>query len=349
MVSQPSERTLVFLVGAVQFVNVLDFMMVMPLGPDFAAALQIPLSDMGLIGGSYTAAAGVSGLVGSLFLDRFDRRKALAVAMAGLVVATAMGALAVGLGSLLAARVLAGIFGGPATSVALSIIADVVPVQRRGKAIGAVMSAFSVASVLGVPAGLMLAEHGGWQSPFLAVAGLGAVVTLGAILMLPPLRIHLESGEQRPRSSSWSLITRPLPLQSYVMTMLTFAGGFTLIPNISPYVLKNLHYPRTEFEILYLAGGIVSFLALRSGGILVDRWGPLSTGIMGNGALACVLYVGFINHQPWLPVVGIFMWFMLLLGIVSIMMIPPLCLFGARIYWLTVHHMCVCVCVCCVA
>ena len=101
-----SERMLVFLVGAVQFVNILDFMMVMPLGPDFATALDIPMSKIGYIGGSYTAAAAISGLLGSVVLDRFDRRKALAVAMLGLVVGTAAGAFAVGLWSLLAARIL---------------------------------------------------------------------------------------------------------------------------------------------------------------------------------------------------------------------------------------------------
>ena len=79
-----SEAKVVFAVGAVQFVNILDFMMVMPLGPDFARALGIPLSHLGYIGGSYTAAASVSGIAGAFFLDRFDRRKALAVAMLGL-------------------------------------------------------------------------------------------------------------------------------------------------------------------------------------------------------------------------------------------------------------------------
>ena len=52
-----SERKLLLLLGAVQFINVVDFMMVMPLGPDFACDLGIPLSNLGYIGGSYTAAA----------------------------------------------------------------------------------------------------------------------------------------------------------------------------------------------------------------------------------------------------------------------------------------------------
>ncbi|HLM47807.1 MAG TPA: MFS transporter, partial [Myxococcaceae bacterium] len=145
-----SERAVIFLIGAVQFVNILDFVMVMPLGPDFASGLGIPTSHIGTIGAAYTAAGCVAGVAGSYFLDRFDRRKALAVAMLGLVVSTAAGGLATGLTSLLVTRALAGLFGGPATSLSMSIIADVIPPERRGKAMGAVMGAFSVASVLGV-------------------------------------------------------------------------------------------------------------------------------------------------------------------------------------------------------
>src|SRR5690554_3091237 len=84
-----SERLIVFLVGAVQFVNILDFVMVMPLGPDFARALGVPVADLGYVGGAYTAAAAVSGLIGSFFLDRLDRRPALVAAMLGLVAGTA--------------------------------------------------------------------------------------------------------------------------------------------------------------------------------------------------------------------------------------------------------------------
>src|SRR5688572_33450144 len=97
--AQRSERAIIFCVGAVQFVNILDFMIVMPLGPDFAKALGIPLSHLGYVGGSYTAAACVSGVAGAFFLDRFDRKKALGVSLAGLVLGTLAGAFARGLGT----------------------------------------------------------------------------------------------------------------------------------------------------------------------------------------------------------------------------------------------------------
>src|SRR5512142_50155 len=101
-----SERMVVLCVGAVQFVNILDFMMVMPLGPDFARALGIPASQLGYVGGSYTAAACGAGLIGALVLDRFDRRESQIVAMLGFVFATVLGGLAVDLPTLIASRVL---------------------------------------------------------------------------------------------------------------------------------------------------------------------------------------------------------------------------------------------------
>src|SRR5262245_17811908 len=103
-----SERKLLFLLAAIQFINVMDFVMVMPFGPDFAAMLGIPSNRLGLVAGIYTAAAALAGLIGTLFLDKFDRRSALFVAILGLVAGTAAGGFATGLGTMLAARAVAG-------------------------------------------------------------------------------------------------------------------------------------------------------------------------------------------------------------------------------------------------
>jgi PDZ domain-containing protein len=78
------------------------------------------------------------------------------------------------------ARLIAGAFGGPATALTYSIIADTIPPTRRGRALGAVMSAFTIAALFGVPAGLELARLFGWQAPFVLVAGLIFVVAFAA-------------------------------------------------------------------------------------------------------------------------------------------------------------------------
>lgn len=304
-----SERAILFLVGAVQFVNILDFMMVMPLGPDFAKALGIPAAHLGVIGGSYTAAAAVAGVVGARFLDRFDRKKALAVSMAGLVLGTLLGGLAQGLYSLVAARIVAGAFGGPATSVAMSIIADVVPPERRGKAMGAVMGAFSVASVLGVPAGLELARVGGWQLPFFAVAGLGVVVAGAGVWLLPSLRQHLDAGPVQ-RVDVLRLLQRPEVFLSLGATTALMLSNFLVVPNLSAFLQFNLGYPRESMGVLYMVGGVISFGVMRLCGMLVDRIGSPAVALIGSTLMIGDLITGILNTPPMVPVMFFFVTFM---------------------------------------
>lgn len=302
-----SERLIIFLVGAIQFVNVLDFMMVMPLGPDFAAALGISTSHIGLVGGSYTAAAAVSGVVGSLFLDRFDRRWALAVAMLGLVIGTALGGFATGLSTLLLARIVAGAFGGPATSVSLAVIADTVPPARRGKAMGAVMAAFAIASVLGVPAGLELSQRFSWRAPFFAVAALGLLLVPTAIWLMPAMRNHLDA--PRPAGPRVALFDSMTGL-ALANTGLTMFGLFAVVPNISTFVQHNLGFPRERIGGLYLIGGVASFIVVRLVGAMVDRFGVTPMVAAGTAIYGFALLVGFIHPVAWLPVTLVFVLFM---------------------------------------
>ncbi|HWP94868.1 MAG TPA: MFS transporter [Gammaproteobacteria bacterium] len=310
-----SERGLVGLIGAIQFVNILDFMMVMPLGPDFARALGIPTSQIGLVGGSYTFAAAVAAIVSARFIDRFDRRVALALAVLGLALGTLAAALAVNLATLMLARVVAGAFGGPATSLALAIIIDSIPAERRGRALGAVMGAFSVAAVLGVPAGLELARLGGWQAPFVAVGLLGLVAALAAWKRLPPLRGHLEHAIAFGPASLRRFLGNGAARLALAAMGLAMIAAFLIIPNVSAFVQFNLGYPREHLGLLYLAGGALSFFAMRAGGHLTDRWGAVTVAWLGTLLLVGVLLFGFLLVPPPLPVVPMFAAFMVAMGV----------------------------------
>ena len=302
------ERELLLILAAVQFVNVLDFMMVMPLGPDVARSIGIPASQLGIVGASYTAAAAVTGVIGAFFLDRFDRRWALAVALAGLAVGTAAGGLATGMPSLVAARVLAGAFGGPATSLALAIIGDVVPPERRGRAIGLVMGAFAVASVLGVPVGLELARLGSWRTPFFVVAALGAVIAIGAAARLPALTGHRGGG-----AAPGGLLAAVRPREARLMlasTALVMFAGFAIIPNLSAYLQFNLGYPRAQLGLLYLVGGAVSFFVLRIAGRLVDRAGATVVASGATVSYGLIMIALFIAPITAIPVLAMFVLFM---------------------------------------
>jgi predicted MFS family arabinose efflux permease len=306
----PSERVLVFLLGTVQFVNILDFMMVAPMGPDYAIALTIREERIGWIVGAYTVAAAIAGFCGSFFLDRFDRRKALAVSALGLAVGTLSGAFATGLWSLIAARLVAGAFGGPATSIAMSILADLIPAERRGRAIGAMAGAFSAASVIGVPTGLILSRYGGWRLPFVVVAAMGFLVVVFAARALPSMTSHIEtSGRRFPLRE---LFTRKAVVLSYTMTATVMLAGFLLIPNFPAFVQRNLGYPRDRYELLYTVAGAFSFLSMRVAGRAVDRWGSFKVGSLSSLAVMWLVWTWFIGNPTFLPVMAVFILFMVL-------------------------------------
>jgi predicted MFS family arabinose efflux permease len=303
------ERRIVWTVAMVQLINILDFMMVMPLGDDFAQSLDIERSHIGYVSGAYTGAAFLAGLIGSRFLDRFDRRPALLVAMFGLALGTALGGLATGLWTLILARVVAGLFGGPATSLSLAIVADIVPVERRGRAMGIVMAGFSVASVLGLPAGLALARVGSWRMPFFVIAGLAVVVGLVAMRTLPPVRAHLDGPKRRHTPMLELLARREIQLGLLTGVVMMFSV-FIIVPNISTYLLRNLGFPRAHYELLYAAGGAAALITLQIGGRWIDRAGTLPVMTAGTAIAITAIATGFLVTPPALPIPIVFVLFM---------------------------------------
>jgi len=283
--------------------------MVMPLGPDFARTLEIPTARLGLVGAVYTAAAALSGVIGTLILDRFDRGRALWVVLGGLALGTASGAFANSLASLLAARLLAGAFGGPAASLSLAIVSDAVPAERRGRAVGSVMGGFAAASVVGVPASLELARLGGWRLPFLAVSALGAGLAATALLLLPPLASPLPSRLAR-RSETGNILRRPTVVLALLAMAALMTAQFAIVPNIAAYWQFNLGYPRKNLSLLFILGGTVSFATMRIAGRLADRVGAALTATAATALYLAVLLTAFVFPGREPPALALFVGFM---------------------------------------
>ena len=181
---------LAILVG-VHFIHIMDFMIMMPLGPQFMRLFEITPPQFGFLVSIYTFSAGLCGFFAAFVIDRFDRKTVLIVLCGGFAAATLLCALAPNYPMLLAARAVAGAFGGMMGAVVFSIIGDIIPEYRRGAATGTVMSAFSLAAVLGLPIGLFLANLSDWRAPFFFLTVLGVLIIAAAWRALPPLRGHL--------------------------------------------------------------------------------------------------------------------------------------------------------------
>lgn len=306
-----TEWKIILIIALVQFINILDFMMVMPLGPDFARELNIPLNDIGIIGGSYTFAAAFSGLIAALFLDKFVRKYALLFMLLGLIIATFCGALSWNKESMIASRIIAGAFGGPLHAIAMSLIVDFIPPQRRGNAMGKVSGAFVLASVLGVPFGLEMASRFSWHAPFITTGVAGLFVLILAYFQLPYYKPVTTTYKLKTRIKHlFTMLSKKLYLMSYLAVGMAMMSGFIIIPNLASHLQANLGYPRANLGLLYFAGGFLSFFGMRLSGILTDKYSSRLAAIIFTIILFFALLTGFVFYGNFIPVILIFACFM---------------------------------------
>lgn len=270
-----NERLLLLILAIVQFSHIIDFMMIMPLGSQLMRVFDISPQQFSFIVTSYALAAAAVSIVSAMFIDRFDRKQVLFWSYIGFTIGTWACAFSTSYYMLLAARSLTGVFGGLLSGIVLSIVGDVIPIERRGAAMGLIMTAFAVASVLGVPAGLFLASIYDWSMPFMIVAGIGTLFIFVIHYGMPPIRKHLEDGV--PPVQSFRVIINIFKnanqRKALWFSLIMMLGHFTIIPFIAPYMTANIGFSELEISYIYLIGGLCTMVALPIFGRLSDKHG----------------------------------------------------------------------------
>ena len=268
-----SERWILFLLAAVQFTHVTDFMVMMPLGPLLMRELNISTVQFGGLISSFAITSGVVGLLVAPFLDRFDRRKLLLGCYAGFALGTLACGLSHSVGMLLVARAVCGAFGGVSGATIMAIVADVIPPERRARGMGIIMTAFSFAAALGVPLGLELAQRWRWEGPFLVVALVAAIVWISLYRVLPTMRGHL-TGEKVNSGRDFLVLLKDRNAWVGIGLMVSIVfGHFTIIPFLSPYLVGNVKLPEVYLSYVYLTGGLVTIFTGPWIGRLADAHG----------------------------------------------------------------------------
>lgn len=268
------ELWLTYVLGAIQFVHILDFVILMPLGPMLMRTFNVSPSEFGLLVSSYTFSAGIANFFASIIADRFERKRMLQICFAGFIIGTLLCALAPNFGMLLGARIVAGAFGGVLNALVFALIPDLIPMERRGAATGVVMSAFSVSSVVGVPIGLALAEWADWHAAFLFIVFVGLISLLVASAMIPKVNNRAEPRNVKDTLKQFvNIAVEPKHIRGFLMTSFLAFGVFLIIPFLSPSMVRNVGLAESDLKYIYLFGGAATVFSARWIGRLCDRHG----------------------------------------------------------------------------
>jgi predicted MFS family arabinose efflux permease len=182
------EKLLLTTLAGAKFTHIMDFMVMMPLGPVLMKTMDISAQQFGFLVASYTISAGIAVLCSALFIDKLPRRKSLIVVYLGFIAGTLVCGISDSYYTLMLARMLTGIFGGILNAMILSTVGDSFPIEKRAGAMGVVMSAFSAAAAFGVPFGIYLASLGDWNWPFFVIVVLAVPIWFGLYIFVPKMQ-----------------------------------------------------------------------------------------------------------------------------------------------------------------
>ncbi len=302
-----SQRLTVCTLLAINLSHVLDFVVLIPLGPKLMREFSISPAQFGLLVSSYTFVAAGSSLMSAQWIDRINRKTALLILLAGFLMSNAICVFSNSYTELMAGRVLAGAFGGVMNAVIYSYIGQVVPQSHRGRATGTLSMAFPLVSIAGIPLGLKIADYWGWRATFIFVVIMTIASIIASVFVLPSLEPEKkQQGRISIMKQLASVFSYPPHRWAAFATFTTVLGGFTIVPYIAPFLVNNGHIPEDQLFLMYLFGGLFSVFSSRGIGIWADRW--TKTTVFPLLCLASIVAILLFTTMPvsgLLPVLSI--------------------------------------------
>jgi predicted MFS family arabinose efflux permease len=307
------QKFVIFILAITQFTVILDFMIMSPLGDMLMKGLGLKPQQFGFAVSAYAFSAGSSGLLTAGFADKFDRKKLLLFFYTGFILGTIFCGMANSYTLLVTARIITGLFGGVIGSISMAIVTDLFDIHHRGRVIGFVQMGFGASQVLGIPIGLFIANHWGWQSPFLMVAGLAIIIALIIIAKLNPVNKHLQIQQTH---SAFSHLLKTVAKRNYrvgfLATALLSIGGFMMMPFGSAFAINNLQITNEQLPALFMVSGISSLVIMPLVGRLSDRFDKYT--IFGIASIWMIIMVTIYTNLSATP-----LWVVIILNVLMMM------------------------------
>ncbi|MBY4894120.1 MFS transporter [Rhodobacteraceae bacterium N5(2021)] len=300
-----SERSLIAIMSATNFVIGMGAFMVIGMLPPLAADLGLSVSLAGWVMTIYAIAYAVTSPLLVSATGRVGRRKVLFAGLSIFAMANLLAALAPNEGVLFIARALAAVGAGITTPVTAAVVAGVVAPQQRARSLASVMFGLTLAQVIGVPAGGFVAFTFGWRFAFLIVAII-ALPCLFLIWTRVPRGLHFQPVGLRDLGA----VIADGPIMLAILVTATFLGAiYVPLTFLASLLEEVMGYGRNGISGILLCLGLAAVFGNLLGGWMADRFGPTRTLLFL--ALTQIVAMPLFSTLPmagWLLFTLVFVW-----------------------------------------
>lgn len=271
-----NEKTILYLLTFVWFCSIVDFLLLLPLGTSFMQLYKIEPREYSWLIAAYSISGGISAFSAAFYVDKFDRKHVLLVAFFLFGVGSNLCSFAHNFEFMFFARLFTGMFGGLLGGVTIAIVSDMVPFERRGKAMGILNLGFGLASIFGIPFAIFISEYLNIFAPFRIIGIISMLLIIPLYIIIPNFNKHINK-----EPVSLLMITSILKNRN-IQNALLFAfflvlGHFMFISFINPYLVDNLGFDIADTKWMYVVGGLSVSLTSPRIGKFVDTLGKLKS------------------------------------------------------------------------
>ncbi len=273
--------------------------------PMIAEDLRISLPTAGTLISAFAVGALIGGPPFAILALRWPSRSALFISQLAFIAATVVSLLAQGYWAILLARFGMGLAYACFWSVAAATAVQLSPPDRRAKALSIVVSGWTVAMVLGGPAGTYISEATGWRGGFWAVI---AVTVISAVAVLLALPKHTARDAKEPDLvTELRAMKRPALWVAYATTMFTTAAYMGTFGYIAALLMEVSGLSAEWLPAVLILFGVGAFIGLTIGGRTADAQprGTLVVGIIGLIVSSAI--IALFAASVWATVAMVFM------------------------------------------
>lgn len=297
-----------FGIGTTEFV-------IMGLLPEVAGDFGVSIPTAGLLVTGYALGVVLGAPLMTVLGTRISRKRMLMILMGLFIAGNLLSAVAPAFGVMLAGRVVASLAHGAFFGIGSVVAAELVAPEKKAGAIAMMFTGLTVANVVGVPLGTLVGQTLGWRITFAIVVSLGVIGLVGIAKLVPDLP-KPQGVRLRHELAAFRNVQ---VLLAMAMTILGFGGVFAAVTYLAPMMTDVAGYADSSVTWLLVLFGLGMVAGNLIGGKFADRaLMPLLYISLSGLAVVLALFT-FTAHNKIAAAVTI-----ALIGALGFATVPPL-------------------------